>query len=214
MVSKVTEDTTMPRIGEIRKGQELGRDNHRFIWAACKDCGKQRWVALRSIKRDGKPEHARCHACSLVDPERISKLREASKGSNSAAWKGGRFKTGSGYIQVKLEPDDFFYTMAKKSGYVLEHRLMVAKRLGRCLQPWEIVHHKDGIRDHNNDENLILTTVDRHGLETRRSNEIAYKLGFRDGLKVRDNELRKEIRLLRWQIKELQTALELKMRMF
>jgi len=185
MVSKFTEDTTTPRIGEIRKGQELGRDNRRFIWATCKDCGKQRWVALRSIKQGGKPEHARCHACSLVDPERISKLREASKGSNSAAWKGGRFKTGSGYIQVKLEPDDFFYTMAKN--------------LGRCLLSKELVHHINGIKDDNRIENLELFSRMAHGVRNIACNNC---------------ELRKEIRLLRWQIKELQAALQLKMGMF
>ena len=52
------------------------------------------------------------------------------------------------YIRVKLKPSDWFYSMADARGYVLEHRLVMAKHLGRCLQAWEIVHHIDGDPTH------------------------------------------------------------------
>jgi len=139
----------MPRIGEIRRARELGyKGRDFFIWVACPQCGKERWITKRKGVR-------LCHACS--GRNFLSKT-----GKNHPSWKGGRIKTLQGYILVKLERDDFFFAMCNTQGYVLEHRLIVAKHLSRRLLPWELVHHKDGIKDHNEYHNLVGSAVKPH----------------------------------------------------
>lgn len=133
----------MPKLGEIKKGRDIGRKavttNH--IWHACIACGKERWVVLKK----GKPAHLSCDCCG-----------KGAHGATNQNWKGGRRKNERGYILVYLYEDDPFYPMATSRPYVMEHRLVMAKHLGRCLEPWEIVHHKNSIRDDNRLENLEL----------------------------------------------------------
>lgn len=71
-------------------------------------------------------------------------------------WKEGKKVTQAGYFMVLLHPKDPFIKMAAKSRYVMEHRLVMAKHLGRCLEKWEIVHHRDANKKNNNIENLEL----------------------------------------------------------
>lgn len=112
-------------------------------------------------------------------------------GPNSVHWKGGRIRDAKGYIRIYC-PEHPYATF----GYVAEHRLVVEKRLGRFLLPGEIVHHIDGIKDHNDDSNLELWSPANHKL----------KDNF-----CRNCPLKREIRLLRWQIRELQGSVQLRL---
>lgn len=71
-------------------------------------------------------------------------------------WKGGRVKMGSGYVGVMVEDDDPMSSMRDRQGYVLEHRLVMARVLGRPLTDQETVHHINGDRTDNRIENLQL----------------------------------------------------------
>lgn len=73
-------------------------------------------------------------------------------GENAAHWKGGRKYTSAGHVMVYA----LNHPNATKDGYVMEHRLVMEKYLGRYLDKKEIVHHINGIKDDNRLENLML----------------------------------------------------------
>ena len=142
----------MPEIGDIKRGVALGyQSNRKYIWTVCPKCRKGKWAKL--VVSKNKPEHRSCRTC-LVGKAQI--------GNQNGKWKGGEYKNASGYILVWLPSDDFFHQVINREGHVLKHRLVMAKSLGRCLQPWEIVHHKNGIKDDNRIENLMLTDWSQH----------------------------------------------------
>ena len=85
------------------------------------------------------------------------------KGPAHGMWKGGRMIDSSGYVRVLLAQDDPLYAaMTHHNSYVLEHRLVMARKLGRPLLRTETVHHIDGDRTNNSPENLELRQG-RHG---------------------------------------------------
>lgn len=180
----------MPNIGDIRKGCELGYSGRgKRFWAACTKCGKERWVPLVA----GLPENKLCISCTRKLQFRVI--------SNHPSWRGGRSSTIDGYVQLWIARDDFFFPMARvmtgHSGRVLEHRLVMAKHLNRCLLPWEIVHHKNGIRDDNRIENLqMLPSQTHHVSDSILKNRVKK-------LETLVEKQAKEIKLLQWHINEL-----------
>jgi len=149
----------MPILGEIKKGRFIGKSqpNTNYEWSACQDCGKERWIYYN-------PNHNTQLVCRGCANERES-------GANNVRWKGGR-DIRRGYIILKIRPDNFFYSMADNKGRILEHRLVMAQHLGRCLHLWEIVHHINHIREDNRIENLQLVSDDRHKQITILENRI------------------------------------------
>jgi hypothetical protein len=81
------------------------------------------------------------------------------RGENNPAWKGGvtYFRKHGNYKPIKYVRCPLeFVAMARKDGYVMEHRLIVAQELGRCLLRSEVVHHINHDPQDNRLGNLML----------------------------------------------------------
>lgn len=117
--------------GKTRSGKRLVR------WLCRCSCGTER--VFSSIRLSDKMSNS----CGCV----VSRKR----GREHHNWKGGRSVTGDGYVFVYVpgHPN-------ARNGRIAEHRLVMARHLGRPLTPEETVHHKNGVRDDNRIENLEL----------------------------------------------------------
>lgn len=154
----------------IAKHRIKNGDNPRFFrddqgqwWyrpIGTKDYGRSRAYLLRC---------AECDSYYLADAQHVKLQKHCSKScglrafrranperwrrDNSARWKGGRIWR-RGYV-LAYAPDHPSLAGTQRR-YVLEHRLVMERQLGRLLKRTESVHHKNGVRDDNRIENLEL----------------------------------------------------------
>lgn len=143
------------------KARRLELDARRDEIVAMYRSGQSAWSIKRAL------------GCSSGNPiNRI--LREAGivierrpiVGAQHHMWKGGHHLDQAGYRRIKLRKSDPFYQMCSPNGYVMEHRLVMAKSIGRLLERYETVHHIDGNRQNNDLSNLELHQS-RHGAGIR-----------------------------------------------
>jgi hypothetical protein len=83
--------------------------------------------------------------------------RKIQRGDLNPFWRGGVISI-QGYRAIKVGNDDPMACMRYDNGYVMEHRLVMGRHLGRPLSSDENVHHVNGNRTDNRLENLELWT--------------------------------------------------------
>lgn len=131
----------------------LSRDETSDKW------GQSRWQCVcdcsnTSIVVAGSLLKKLSTSCGCVSDKRKAAAREMCfnrRGANHPRWKGGRFVNSKGYVVV-TNPD---YENRKRH-QMFEHVLVMGRKLERKLLPNETVHHKNGIRSDNNEDNLEL----------------------------------------------------------
>lgn len=101
-----------------------------------KKIGRSTHVVLRRVKQAG--------------------ISRTGIGPEQSNWSGGRNLTAQGYWRQWISETDPMSSMRNHHGYVLEHRLVLARKLGRPLLSTETVHHVDGDQLNNDLINLEL----------------------------------------------------------
>lgn len=160
------------KIGDIIRRDKIGLKGRQLVkLSKCSVCEVIKWANPKHIEpymcnkctareRAKKidlnsfihKENCKCHRCRIGKGYFL--------GDKNPMWNGGRKVLKSGYIYVWIGPNNEFSSMCSKydknSHYVMEHRLVMAKHIGRPLTKKETVHHLNGIRDDNRIENLEL----------------------------------------------------------
>jgi len=123
-----------------------GRNRGFKDYVVCPLCESGRWVRHDSIKKEsftGMCQH--CHNKIIV-----------GRRETHGRWVGGKIKGVKDYSLVRVEESDPMVSMRSCGKYAYEHRLVMARHIGRPLFSWELVHHKDKDRKNNAIENLVL----------------------------------------------------------
>jgi hypothetical protein len=125
------------------------------------DDNGQWWYVCRNYRT--RAEQRQCVTCgSPFYAIASGRSRYCSKrchllGPLHPCWRGGRTMQ-KGYVWVRAGNDEIAGPMASRQGYVAEHRLVVARALGRALLRNEQVHHINGDKTDNRLANLELRT--------------------------------------------------------
>ncbi len=105
--------------------------------------------------------------CLNKSPEMAAKNRILKVGSKNPAWKGGKIKDVYGYVLVRVNSlsereQELARVMNTNRGYIKEHRIIMASKLGGPLEENEEVHHRNGMKDDNRIENLEIVIKKAH----------------------------------------------------
>jgi hypothetical protein len=141
----------LERKSTIKIGRELGC-GHLTIWVYLKKfgiklrhCGAQKGIKFsEEHKRKMRENHA-----DVSGEKNPNYGRVAEK---NPAWKGGHRRRSDGRIEI-YKPE---HPYANNRGCVLRSRLVMEEKLGRYLNPLEIIHHENEKIDDDRPENLAL----------------------------------------------------------
>jgi hypothetical protein len=135
---------TFGRLTVIKRVPSPDKLSGRSTWWLCScKCGKRLEVRRQSLVTG----NTKSCGCLRVQTQVHGTTHPhwGKRGPDAPGWKGGRHITKKGYVMVSVD-----------GVYRAEHDLVMARKLGRPLLKPETVHHKNGVRNQNNEDNLEL----------------------------------------------------------
>lgn len=146
-IGRDTRNYCSPRCKSLDGWDTRGRGRN-FFEGTCEVCGKK----FRA--NDYRPRRACSIQCGVILREKNGwKSPWEDEDIHPPGYKGGVIKKGQ-YL-IEYVPD---HPNADAKGYVMQHRLVMERMLGRYLKKREQVHHKNGIKTDNRPENLEIVT--------------------------------------------------------
>lgn len=168
--------------------QEVGCSYSAVVWARNK-------FGIKINPSDGVPRRREYDASATAKAAHKKKYPDGRFGSLASNWRGGRRRSGTGGKYVMLYSPD--HPKKDSDGYVMEHRLLMEKKIGRYLDRHEVVHHINGKKDDNRIENLEL--IVSKGDHTREHFERSFRTEQAEveveRLKIENAELRARLGL-------------------
>ena len=126
------------------------RAEAKLVTKVCEGCGEEFRRPRRYPDALWADRKYCSQKCAHADQSRYM------RGEDHPSWRGGRVVHDQGYVMVRVD-----------GRYVMEHRLVMERELGRPLRRNETIHHINGDRSDNRLENLQLHSG-RHGKGSKR----------------------------------------------
>lgn len=141
-------------VPEVKTCRQCGQPFRRKMrqasgwWAGAKFC------SATCAQEARRPPELSCRTCGVIFRPKHGPKRGAKFCSIQC----------SAAAQRVAEPKSRYRQTKVGGRKILEHRLVMEKRLGRRLLSEEVVHHKNEAKLDNSDANLEMTTAREHGL--------------------------------------------------
>lgn len=157
------------------------------------ELGVSRSVVYHWVNKHGLLDELAIRRSKSIRRALAEKYPEGRNAENSSNWRGG-IRIADGYI-YQYAP--WHPSATPERPHVQEHRLIMEEKLGRLLEPDEIVHHKDGDRMNNDPDNLVVKTRGEHLSDHfKASHEVLKFRGENVKLRQRISELEERIKEL------------------